>query len=453
LENGNDGIPIKNRFMKKWLLLINSLLVAIPIWTQKPGLIVDEAAYKKLLNRSKMRGNFSESGTIADQTFSLKKYCPKPDKQTNASCVGWALGYAGMTILQARHQGITYDDVNELTHSPSFIYNKIAESDESGASIEKGLRWLQESGICRSLTYSNHAKHGMRFSERAMEEAPHFKISDYGACFDPDTNRIAQIFALKRKLIDKGPIIVSIKTNSNFIVQGDTSLSDAHRDTIYHAMCLIGFDDKDNTFELMNSWGSQWGTSGFIRVRQAQLMAWLNGAYWIELPKSTGNTKIYELLLRREPEKEKQLVSVHFQPNLFPNYKTQKESFDMNQKFEFDFRDLRQGQYIYLFECAPNRQWKILDSFEVKSNSVSYLMSYKCDSVGEQYICVLFTPNRLANFQSRFEKMINSKGTVQAQIQAGFGDLKPPKQFWTYSIAAEVKMNQPVLLSFILKVF
>jgi hypothetical protein len=57
-----------------------------------------------------------------------------------------------------------------------------------------------------------------------------------------------------------------------------------------HAMCVIGYDDRKfgGAFQIMNSWGPQWGKDGVAWVRYGDFQQYVREAYGIDpLPKSS----------------------------------------------------------------------------------------------------------------------------------------------------------------------
>ena len=55
-----------------------------------------------------------------------------------------------------------------------------------------------------------------------------------------------------------------------------------------HAMCVIGYDDRleGGAFQIMNSWGSDWGQNGIAWVRYGDFKEFVREAYGVDpLPK------------------------------------------------------------------------------------------------------------------------------------------------------------------------
>ena len=67
-------------------------------------------------------------------------------------------------------------------------------------------------------------------------------------------------------------------------------------ETTKHAVCVVGYDDRQKSFLLMNSWGKGWGLRGFCWVPYSSLHKIVNGsrefgqeAYRLTLPRPTGD--------------------------------------------------------------------------------------------------------------------------------------------------------------------
>ena len=72
----------------------------------------------------------------------------------------------------------------------------------------------------------------------------------------------------KKALVENCPVLVGMNIYNSF--SPATGYWDGKHDGSRgnHAMCVIGYDDTKygGAFEIMNSWGENWGNSGFIWV-------------------------------------------------------------------------------------------------------------------------------------------------------------------------------------------
>ena len=69
------------------------------------GLVIDSSDYKLIQGLNLHSSGVKESGIELPPVVSLKEFCPKPGFQGEiTSCVGWATGYAAMSIQYALHR-------------------------------------------------------------------------------------------------------------------------------------------------------------------------------------------------------------------------------------------------------------------------------------------------------------------------------------------------------------
>ena len=120
------------------------------------GLIWDDEEYEQLQILDSLPEKMRSEELL--KAASLKLYCPKPrDQGVIASCVGHALAHA-LTIEKAiKNNAIKPGEKEVLLHSASYIFNQIKVNDNcfSGASINTGLKLLEDQGDCLTLHFQN----------------------------------------------------------------------------------------------------------------------------------------------------------------------------------------------------------------------------------------------------------------------------------------------------------
>src|SRR5690606_36055162 len=112
----------------------------------------------------------------------LSKYFPRPGNQGNqASCVGWALGYALKSYQEKREfrdQGLESSHV----FSPSFIYNQLNTSwnCQGGINIAEALALLDMQGILPlfEFPYSEH-NCPRRATSAELQRASEWRITNW----------------------------------------------------------------------------------------------------------------------------------------------------------------------------------------------------------------------------------------------------------------------------------
>jgi|GEM_PF-5853907 len=233
----------------------------------------------------------SQGKSILKEKIDLTPYCPRPgDQFSSKSCVGWATSYAAMTILQAvvrKRKGKT--SINSSSHSAKFIYNHLFHNaaTEKEVSIPTYLEEMQQHGVCLERTFPSETPYQRRPDRAAYLEASQYKVGEYKILFEPSLgmddikaffNRRSmeeyKIFITKTLLQDSFPVVIGFNTpfgfehlrsSSNEVwkspMSGQINLTD-----IKHAMTVVGYDDNDQSFTLMNSYGEQWGYNGFLKI-------------------------------------------------------------------------------------------------------------------------------------------------------------------------------------------
>jgi C1A family cysteine protease len=86
------------------------------------------------------------------------------------------------------------------------------------------------------------------------------KISGYKAYTDPER--------MKHHLSTKGPLIASIDIHQDLLFYRKGIYENEVKEKFgAHCICCIGYDDKKGAWLCKNSWGHQWGDSGYIWIK------------------------------------------------------------------------------------------------------------------------------------------------------------------------------------------
>jgi hypothetical protein len=234
-------------------------------------------------------------------SFSLEKYCPTPGDQGDyGTCTAWANGYGVATILYAQTHNLTDKAlINKYAFSPTFLYEQIKDSKDYkcqfGSSIINALVMLMDKGdaTLRTTPYSC----GSTITESAKNEAVNYKIADASFLFAAKgyskddayiKTKDESIELAKKALTEGSPIAVSFTLPQSFLNIKSTVWNPDARETSVdtawkhnkHAMCVIGYDDNKagGAFQVLNSWGADWGDKGTIWIKYNDFASWCNYA-------------------------------------------------------------------------------------------------------------------------------------------------------------------------------
>lgn len=218
------------------------------------------------------------------KSFSLKKYAPKVMSQGQlGSCVAWSTTYAGFTIVKRIEQ----ENAANPVYAPLNLYVRmkslLGESPcGDGAYIPYALNLLRRNGCaffnsspveCSKVRVNNDSKYRDKL-------------------FQFDKIEPSNLNKIKKAISNKMPIIFGINCYN-----GDGWQNAVFNDGVWsgyysgsliggHAMCLIGYDDQKGggSFQIMNSWGEDWGDHGFFWIKYEDFTKHVDECYAL-LPK------------------------------------------------------------------------------------------------------------------------------------------------------------------------
>jgi uncharacterized protein YvpB len=172
---------------------------------------------------------------------------PVVNQGSEGACVAFAITYA---------RGYLAGNVL----SPEYIFNQITTSIYcSGSAIITGFNFLRDNGVCTwaSMPYTWTGCTLMPTAAQTLEAA-NFRIANYSQILASD------VTAIKTMLANKRPLVCQVVVDSQFenatqgfVWRSFSSALDAH------AICVVGYDDAKQAFKIINSWGVQWGDSGY----------------------------------------------------------------------------------------------------------------------------------------------------------------------------------------------
>jgi hypothetical protein len=210
--------------------------------------------------------DYFDSTKINSSSYSLRKFAPSIGNQGNlGSCVSWATAYAGFTIVRRIEE-----QSNEVPpYSPLNLYVRYKKHFKEdpcsyGACVPFALNILKIKGCSLFKNFRNSCN----------TDAPEDKeYSDKLYAYDGISP--SNISNIKKAISSNMPVVIAIKCYS-----GDSWQNAVFQNGVWsgyysgsvdggHAMCLIGYDDQKGggSFEIMNSWGPDWGNNGFFWIK------------------------------------------------------------------------------------------------------------------------------------------------------------------------------------------
>lgn len=278
--------------MKRFFLLAVFSVFSTVIFSQEPpktGLLFDDDAYSSTPLKAR---NVAFQSVVAEQSkASLKKYVPVVKTQGQyGTCVGWSSAYYGRTILNARINDLTTsEEISDNTFSPVFTYlNSNVDNDyncQGGAYINKALKTMVEKGVPLFKDYNVMCD--SYIPSDIWSKAEKNRIRDFNRLFAGKEASDVKLESVKRSLINGNPVIIGFQVENAFYYAKNVFEPDNLGTSGGHAMCVVGYDDDmyGGAFEIVNSWGNNWGNNGFIWVRYKDFVNYTKYAYEMIPPK------------------------------------------------------------------------------------------------------------------------------------------------------------------------
>jgi len=276
--------------INKFLILPLFLLFS-PLFgqTYSTGAILDPARYEQTEAKPVL---LSRNYTSIPRTVSLKQYGPVPESQGQyGTCVGWSTAFAARTISESIAMNRTdRTETSNNVFSPIYVYKNISTdpAGQKGTCIPDALNFMSNDGAVKRLAFERTTDFPLIMIS-AFANSRRYPISGYVRLFSnprgvPGTVN-DRVTPVKKSLAEGKPVIIGMNTpNSFFNAAGQWQPYESPNGNYGgHAMCAVGYDDNmyGGAFEVQNSWGTDWGNSGYIWISYNTFASFVNEAYEI----------------------------------------------------------------------------------------------------------------------------------------------------------------------------
>lgn len=466
------------RHLLLYLLLFSAAQLAAQSEPTYPGGLLDEDEHYEDLPRMAPEDG---AKAVLPASVDWSAYCPEVRHQGYIfSCVGWATGYAALSIQRAMlNQCTDRDLITRNAHSALFLYNQIKTGDcNQGARISDALRLLQEKGNCLAGQFDFDVNNcEQQPDERVSETARRFSISDYMTLFGQNEDAALKTTLTKRVLAAGKPVVVGLNVLRNFYQLqnalywhpelGNTAPAGGH------AMVVTGYDDRKGAFRLMNSWGQNWGDKGFIWIKYNDFGRFCKYAYVMRLaaedmpvmtdiqtdepeqrPLQRLSGKLeFRSLEGWQPQSGQPVFETQPVQRKGGTYQLQRADWEVGQLFQLILQDMPADQYLYVFSVDAQNEvhfhWprsQALDARFEGSNESGLLIckdseiaipgpqkALKLAQAGTDRLVVLFSKNRIETIDTFAGIVSRQAGDLRANILATLGAYAIPDADIIYS--------------------
>ena len=217
---------------------------------------------------------------------------PRLNQGQQGSCVSWASAYGARTIVQAE---ATKADPKTTAFSPSFLYNQIKlGNDCEGAYIMNAMQTMKADGALPLSQFAYTDDNCRKMPDSGDKQAAQqYRIKGFQRLSKGADDQRTDMVAMKEQLAQGSPVVIGMMVGGSFMqgmegqelwtpTQGDYRMQGFGG----HAMCVIGYDDykvknekAGGAFQIMNSWGPEWGKEGIAWIRYSDFDFFAKEAY------------------------------------------------------------------------------------------------------------------------------------------------------------------------------
>lgn len=401
------------------------------------GLQFNDEEHNQQPTQSKFAGSKSSELPLV---ASLKKWCPIPGDQGKiGSCVGWSSCYGALTLQQAKADNITDKKViTDRALSAMFAYNQVKKNDivcDGGTRFPLLLDVLNQKGTCYHKEF-NVSTCTMLPDASLMQRAQQNSIKDYLSLFQTIDEPSLKIQKTKQSIAEGKPVVIGVEIKYNFLdLKKENPVWDPSKGlTLFaggHAMCLIGYDEGKQAFEVLNSWGEKWGNDGYCWIKYEDYGKYCKYGYQLFL-KETKN-KENKTLLNGDFEFKvladaatlkfnTAQVSYNAKKNY---YQTVTKTWGTDQLFQLVAKNSKPDQYIYVFsideqrkatihfprnEQFQNTQFGFNETPLVSITNAEIIIpsaetAFSIGQEGTDWLVVLYSKNKIDNFSKIISKV------------------------------------------------
>jgi hypothetical protein len=257
------------------------------------GGMLDERMYDKAEVYEPLADNINNP---LPERVSLEQFCPvRRNQGAQGSCVAWASAYGARSILKARESGQNPDQV---AFSPSFLYNQIGLEGCQGSYIIRAMENMAQVG---ALPFDRFPYDEQDCSRQPAQEdfqlAGQFRTKGFNRLSRGGDDYKTDLLAIKQNLAQNAPVVIGMMVGGSFMQDMVNKKVWIPQSSDYqmngfggHAMCVIGYDDylEGGAFQIMNSWGQEWGEKGIAWVRYKDFDHFVKEAYGLYPMGTTG---------------------------------------------------------------------------------------------------------------------------------------------------------------------
>jgi hypothetical protein len=219
--------------------------------------------------------NYFGGGNLPSKVDLTSKFPPIGNQGQYGTCVAWATAYNYKTAINGMDKGYSTSQLANTSYqfSPKDLFLNIPDAKKgnncAGTNFAYAFQLMQDRGVATMTTvpYSGLGDCSQSNASASWNsEAAGHKLKYWRKVQASSPNDI------KALLADNIPVAFGATLADNFMTWNSEAVLSSN--TTYnvvgqhagHALVIAGYDDAKNAFKVINSWGKNWGASGYIWV-------------------------------------------------------------------------------------------------------------------------------------------------------------------------------------------
>jgi Papain family cysteine protease len=188
---------------------------------------------------------------------SVKPYLMPPRKLAGRGTAG---SYAIATCLEFY---VNFDNNYKVNLSPDYISLNVSKKGPSN--LKNAFQFLAVTGTVSAAIMP----YGASTIPAAVYATEKYKVLNYLQLFREDLKTRQKVFETKKALMRGNPVLIEMKIPANFKDLKDTKYwTPVNPKTVStHPFIVVGFDQDLKSFEILSSWGNDWGNNGYLWVK------------------------------------------------------------------------------------------------------------------------------------------------------------------------------------------
>jgi C1A family cysteine protease len=138
-----------------------------------------------------------------------------------------------------------------------------------GGWLNYAANFIRDKGLPAEQYYPYTATNGVCASAETEWWRNTYKIVSWHYVGSPNKPNLVMI---KKALVTYGPLVTTFRVYSDFLYYSSSVYQYTSGDLLGgHAVVIVGYDDAEQYFIVKNSWGIDWGESGYFRIGYSEL--------------------------------------------------------------------------------------------------------------------------------------------------------------------------------------